>query len=156
MKYRGGNYTIFKGEICKLYVQRQELPLSKFDNTYVVCYEADEKLDFEGFTKHPFENLWCRSFGYGEIGNAFHAQTYGLFNKLKVKVFKGQSDLSAVNIIPAEHPGDCVDLFLDMGTHFAMETTLENLKEVWEERKVSEYDFPFPDGVEKYIVMKIV
>jgi hypothetical protein len=154
MKYRSGDYTIFNGKICKLFEQRQELPLSKYEVQYNVCYDSDERFNFESFTKHPLEDIYCKSFSYYELNNSFFAQTYGLFNDLKVKVFRNFRDLSLVNIITTDKQSKYISLFLDMGNHFMMETPVASLKMIWEERQKSKLDFDFPDGLEKFIVLK--
>jgi hypothetical protein len=154
MKYRAGNYTIFNGRVCKLFEQRHEMPFPKFEIQYDICYDTDDEFNCEGFTKHPFEDMYCKLFKYNEINNAFFAQTYGLFNEMKVKVFKNTRELSLVNIITREKEAKFISAFLDMGDYFMMETSVDNLKKIWEERTVSKFDFQFPDGLEKFVVMK--
>jgi hypothetical protein len=152
--YRSGDYTVYNDVICKLFEQRSEVPepISMFH----VCYESKHDYGFEGFEKHPFADMHCKSVPSSEIKNAFSVQTFGEYKGIRVKVFDYKFDVTIAYIITKDQRAFEKHSFLNMGDHYAQEVKATNLDKIWEERSKTIYDFPLPENLELYVPLKPV
>lgn len=155
MIIRTGNYTLYNGVKLQLFEERYEGPIPEDEKLYNMCYNATGNLQLVGFELHPFEELYCKRALTKDIDNAFFVQTFGLYKRIKVKVFNYKPDSGSVYITTEEKIALDMYSFLDQGNFYGKDIKVEELEKIWEERKVSQYGLPLPTGLELYKEIKL-
>lgn len=154
MKIRSGNYTIYKGHECRLFEQRYEVPIADYERQYQVCYDSDSTPRFSDFEKHPFEEMFCKSFFLKELDNAFFVKTCGIYKGISVNVFEFRPNPELLHISLNDGDKAREHSFIQIGNYYLKEINVNELEKIWEERSITEYNLPMPNGLPEYEVIK--
>jgi hypothetical protein len=145
------NYTLYENKICLLFEQRSEIQLTQNEKKISVCIDSKK----EGFEKHPFENLYCKTVYLHELTNAFSSQTFAYYKNLKVRVFGNKRTPNEVFISTSDLQNAERLSFFNMGTYFGKDVKLIELDKIWEEYSPSPLNLPMPEGLPKERVLEI-
>lgn len=145
------NYTLYENKICLLFEQRSEIQLTQNEKKISVCIDSKK----EGFEKHPFENLYCKTVYLHELTNAFSSQTFACYKNIKVKVFGNKRDSKVVFITTTDRQSaEYLGLF-NMGNYFGKDVKISELDKLWEEYSPSTLSLPMPEGLPKERIVEI-
>jgi hypothetical protein len=145
------NYTLHEDKICLILDQRSESPLTDAEKTVSICIDCEK----EGFVKHPFENLYCKSVYLSELSNAFFSQTYAIYGDIRVKVYGNTKNPDLVFITTIDRVKAEPQSFVDMGTYYGKDVGIAELDKLWEEYSPSSLNLPMPEGLPKERVIEI-
>lgn len=155
MDIRTGNYTSYLGYECQLFEVRTEVPTSETDMMFSVCYSATENLELEGFQKHAYINLFCKTLGYCDLKNAYSVKTLGIYRGIVVHVFGKRLDNANIVEISTDSNYALNELaFLKLDENrYIKDVDIDEISEIWEER-IAFQGFPMPERLKDKVYLK--
>jgi hypothetical protein len=142
INFKCANYTIIENIIFLLQENRVEVPISENEKEYEICCEEERV----GFNKRLNGDMYCRKILKSEIKNVFFAQTFAMYKNTVVKVFKIKKTVYNVWVTTTDIQSEKFG-FMNMGNYFGKEVSITDFEKIWEERKPSDLDFPYPEGL---------
>lgn len=152
---RTGNYTSYLGYECQLFEVRTEVPTSELDMKFSVCYSSAENLKLNGFQKHAYADLFCKTVNYNDLKNAYSVNTFGIYKGVMVQVFGKRLD----NINIVEVGTNSYYAFKELGfleldpNWYIKDVNIDEIDEIWEERSTFQ-GFPMPEGLIDKVYLK--
>ena len=146
MIIRNGNYTMLNGYDFALYEARQEAPIP-FTH-FILMWYSNDTCPLEDFELNEHGDI-IRIFKRSDITNSYSVKTIGEYKGDEFLLWGYNERRNVIGLITNDSELAEKHGFLKLSDRYVKEVNPKELDVIWEERGESEFDLPFPEGLEK-------